>query len=186
MRRKQLSLRDKAKYFLFSLILILTAVSVYAQNQPRIAIINSQKAFEQSSEGKKALAILQEKEDQMKEEIKKREQELKSLKDKLASQKLTLNQEALTQLQLEIDKKEAERQKYEQESAKDFEQFKSQLIKRIRDEMLGIVDQLVKEKGYDLVFDLSSSGLIYFNPAFDITEEVVKRYNDSKVRKETK
>jgi Skp family chaperone for outer membrane proteins len=159
------------------------AITTYAQSSLKVAIINSQKAFDRSAEGKKAVAILQEKEDQNKAELKKMDEELKTLKDRLASQKLTLNQEALTQLQLEIDKKEADKQKLEQESSGDYEQFKSQLIKRIRDEMLAVVDNLVKEGGYDLVFDLSTSGLIHFNPAFDITDEVIKRYDASKVTK---
>jgi len=59
------------------------------------------------------------------------------------------------------------------------------LIKKMRDEMLAIVDELVKERGYDLVFDLSSSGLIYFQPALDITEEVIKKYDEASSRKQS-
>ena len=51
--------------------------------------------------------------------------------------------------------------------------------------MLSIVDELVKERGYDLVFDLSSSGLIYFQPALDITEEVIKKYDEASSRKQS-
>ncbi|MGB9836462.1 MAG: OmpH family outer membrane protein [Candidatus Saccharicenans sp.] len=151
-----------------------------AQNILKVAVINSQKAFEQSAEGKKVVSILQEKEQEIKDKIKKQTEEIQKLKDKLASQKLTLTQEALSQLQLEIDQKEAARQKYEQEASSEFEQFKNQQIKRIREEMLAVVDELVREKGYDLVFDLNSSGLIYFQPAFDITDEIIKRYDQKK------
>jgi len=49
--------------------------------------------------------------------------------------------------------------------------------------MLVIIDALVKERGYDLVFDLSTSGLIHYNPAFDITDEVIKKYDASKAAK---
>jgi len=96
---------------------------------------------------------------------------------------LTLKEEALSQLQIEIDKKEADQRKYEQDSSADFNQLKAKLIKKIRDGLLVIVDELVKEKGYDLVFDLSSSGLIYFQPALDITEEVIKRYDETATKK---
>jgi outer membrane protein len=174
----------KASFYTLNLILFLflvfTSSSLTAQTNLKVAVINSQKAFEQSAEGKKAVSILQEKEQTIKEEIKKRNEEIQKLKDRLASQKLTLSPEAISQLQLEIDQKEAARQKYEQEASADFEQFKSQLIKKIREEMLAVVDELVKEKGFDLVFDLSSSGLIYFQPSFDITEEIIKRYDQKK------
>jgi Skp family chaperone for outer membrane proteins len=161
----------------------IVTIASYAQTSQKVAIINSQKAFDQSAEGKKAVSVLQEKEEGIKSDLKKMDEELKVLKDRLAGQKLTLNQEALSQLQLEIDKKEAARQRFEQESSRDYEQFKSQLIKRIRDEMLVIIDALIKERGYDLVFDLSTSGLIHYNPAFDITDEVIKKYDASKAMK---
>ena len=40
-----------------------------------------------------------------------------------------------------------------------------------------------KEKGFAIVFDLSGSSVAYFNKEFDITEEVIKRYNASKPEK---
>lgn len=164
-------------------LMVLIAMPILAQSPTRVAIVNSQKAFDQSQEGQKAVAILKEREEQLKAELKKLEVELRNLKDRLAAQKLTLTPEAQSQLQREIDQKEAERQKYEQENTRLFEQFKNQLIKRIREEMLAIIDDLVKERGYDLVFDLSTSGLIYYRPELDITDEVIKRYDASKARK---
>lgn len=83
-------------------------------------------------------------------------------------------------MQQEIDRKEADRQKYEQENSRNFEQFKNQLIKRIREEMLAVIYELVRERGYELVFDLSTSGLIHYKPELDITDEVIKRYDASK------
>ena len=161
----------------------LVTAPLLAQSQPKVAIVNSQKAFDQSREGQKAVAILKEREDQLKAELKKMDEELRNLKDRLAAQKLTLTPEAQSQLQLEIDRKEAERQKYEQENTRLFEQFKNQLIKRIREEMLSLIDELIKERGYELVFDLSTSGLIYYRPELDITDEVIKRYDASKAKK---
>lgn len=171
------------RIFLIFLITGLIILPGLAQSQITVAIINSQKAFDESTEGQKAVAILQEREEQMKSQLKKLDEEIKKLKDRLASQRLTLSTEAQSQLQLEIDQKEAARLKYEQESSHDFEQFKSQLIKRIRDEMLAIIDDLVKERDYELVFDLSGSGLIHYKPELDITDEVIKLYDLSKVTK---
>ncbi|HNT00881.1 MAG TPA: OmpH family outer membrane protein [Candidatus Saccharicenans sp.] len=166
----------------FFLILVVTGLlpaSAGAQSAQKVAIIDSQKAFDRSVQGQKVITLLQDKENEIKAGLKQKQEEINSLQDKLASQRLTLNEEALKQLQLEIDKKEAEKRKYEQDSSIEFDQFKAKLIKKMRDEILTIVDELVKERSYDLVFDLSSSGLIYFQPAMDITEEVIKRYDEA-------
>ncbi|MDD8020372.1 MAG: OmpH family outer membrane protein [Acidobacteriota bacterium] len=177
------SLAIFSPFILISMILWLGPAEAGAQTALKTAIIDSQKAFDRSAEGRKAVALLQEKEDEIKAAIKEREQEINSLRNKLDSQRLTLNQEALSQLQLEIDIKEAEKNKYEQDSSAEFNQFKTRLIKKIRDDLLAIVEGLVKERDYELVFDLSSSGLIYFQPALDITEEVIKRYDEAASRR---
>ena len=47
-------------------------------------------------------------------------------------------------------------------------------------EMVGIIEGLAKEKGLDLVLDLGASGTVFFNPAMDITAEVISRYDAAK------
>lgn len=165
------------------LVITMAVVPALAQSPLKVAIVNSQKAFDQSLEGKKAVTILQEREEQFRNELKKMDEEIKSLRQKMTSQALTLSSEARSQLQRDLDRKEADRQKYEQENSRNFEQFKSQLIKRIREEMLAVIDEMIKERGYELVFDLSTSGLIYYQPELDITDEVIKRYDASKTVK---
>ncbi|HNS05803.1 MAG TPA: OmpH family outer membrane protein [Candidatus Saccharicenans sp.] len=181
MKRKELYqlLKVLCPFFLILVVTGLLPASAGAQSAQKVAIIDSQKAFDRSVQGQKVITLLQDKENEIKAGLKQKQEEINSLQDKLASQRLTLNEEALKQLQLEIDKKEAEKRKYEQDSSIEFDQFKAKLIKKMRDEILTIVDELVKERSYDLVFDLSSSGLIYFQPAMDITEEVIKRYDEA-------
>ena len=185
MKRKAVCplLKIGCSIFLILIFTALLAATAAAQSVQKVAIIDSQKAFDRSVQGQKVVALLQDKENEIKASLKQKQEEINSLKDKFASQRLTLNEEALSQLQLEIDKKETEKKKYEQDSSIEFDQYKAQLIKKMRDEMLAIVDELVKERGYDLVFDLSSSGLIYFQPALDITEEVIKKYDEAYSRK---
>jgi Skp family chaperone for outer membrane proteins len=91
-----------------------------------------------------------------------------------------MTQEALLATQADIDKKTTERKRYEEDATRDFAQFRDNLVKRIREEMIAIIDVLVKEKGYDIVLDLQASGVAYFNPAIDITEEIIRRYDISK------
>jgi hypothetical protein len=54
-------------------------------------------------------------------------------------------------------------------------------LKRIRSEMVAIVETIAKEKGYGLIFDLQTAGIItYLPPVDDLTQELVDRYNSSK------
>ena len=54
-------------------------------------------------------------------------------------------------------------------------------LQRIQNEMIAIIDMIAKEKGYILVFDLKTSGIVtYYSPTEDITHEIVSRYDLSK------
>jgi Skp family chaperone for outer membrane proteins len=51
-------------------------------------------------------------------------------------------------------------------------------MQRIRREMVELVDKIAREKGYGLVLDLQTSGVIcYLAPVDDLTDELIKRYN---------
>jgi Skp family chaperone for outer membrane proteins len=91
-----------------------------------------------------------------------------------------MTQDALLGIQADIEKKQTDRKRYEEDKARDFQQLQINLTNRLRTEMVTIIESLSKERGYDLVLDLGTSGIVTFSPAIDITEEVVKRYDQTK------
>jgi outer membrane protein len=160
-------------------ILVVAGVS-YAQQAPKIAIINSQRAFETCVEGKKILAQMQERENKIKTDIQKLDDSIRLLENKLSTGRLTMTNEALVGIQADIDKKTTERKRYEEDAARDAQQFSVNLIQRIRAEMVTIIDALAKERGLELVLDAQQSGVVTSSPAIDITDEVIRRYDQSK------
>lgn len=163
---------------LVCLVLVLAAGS-FAQ-QAKIAIVNSQKAFEQSIEGKKAQTQLQERETKIRTDLQKLDDSIKALESKLSAGQLTMTQEALLALKADYDKKTTERKRYEEDMTKDNQTFTNNIISRVRNEMVTVINDIRKEKGYDLVLDLQSSGIITYDTAIDITDEVIKRYDAQK------
>jgi len=162
-------------------IVLLASVASFAQ-QPtyKIAIINSAKAFETSAEGKKAYAQFQDRDNKIKSDLQRQDDAIRALENRMSTGRLTMTQEALIATQADHDKKQTERKRYEEDQTRDFQSFQQNLVAKIRDEMVSIIKTLRKEKGYDLVLDLQTSGLVDFEPALDITDEVVRRYDASK------
>lgn len=161
-------------------ILVVAGVS-YAQQVSKIAIINSQKAFETCVEGKKILAQMQDRENKIKSDIQKQEDSIRLLENKLSTGRLTMTNEALAGIQADIDKKTTERKRYEEDAARDAQQFSTNLIQKIRAEMVAVIEALAKERGLDLVLDVLQSGVVTNSPTIDITDEVIRRYDQSKV-----
>lgn len=92
-----------------------------------------------------------------------------------------MTNEALMGIQADIERKTTERKRYEEDQTREGQQFANSLINRIRTEMIGVIEALAKEQGYDLVLDVIQSGVVTSSPTIDITAEVVRRYDQSKV-----
>jgi outer membrane protein len=156
------------------------AAAAQAQQPTKIGVINSQQAFTASAEGKKAQAQLQDQENRIKAELAKLDTEIKALETKLTTQRMTLTNEAAIQIQSDLDKKTTARKRREEDAGRDAQQLQVNLIQRIRAEMVVIIEGIAKEKGLDLILDLGASGIVFFNPTMDITDEVIRRYDASK------
>lgn len=162
---------------------LILAAAAFAQQAPsafKVAVVNSQQAFEQSAEGKRVAAQLQERDSKLKNDLQKMDDAIRALETRFNTQRLTLTQEAAMALQSDIDRKGTERKRYEEDQTRDIQQLSVNLIQRLRTEMVAVVEQIAKEKGFDLVLDLAASGVVSWNPTIDITTEVVRRYDASK------
>jgi Skp family chaperone for outer membrane proteins len=160
-------------------ILAVAGVS-YAQQATKIAIIDSNKAFQVSIEGKRIMGQMQDRENTIKRDLQKLDDGIRLLENKLSTGRLTMTNDALLGIQTDIDTKTTERKRYEEDKAREVQQFSASLIQKIRAEMVTIIENLAKERGYELVLDLGTSGVVTFNPTIDITDEVVRRYDQSK------
>src|SRR4030066_2054548 len=133
---------NKLKTYAPLIILFLLAVAgaSYAQQTTKIAIINSQKAFETCVEGKKILGQMQDRGNKIKADIQKLDDGIRLLENKLSTGRLTSTNEALMGIQADIEKKTTERKRYEEDAARDADQFSAHLAPRIRLEMVTLIE----------------------------------------------
>jgi len=162
---------------LFILILGLAASSGLAQQLLKVGVINSQEVLEKSAEGKRVIARLQERDKTIQGSLTKLDDEIRLLETKITTQRLTLSEESLYNMNTDLEKKRTDRKRMAEDYARDFQDLQLKLFNKVQSELIPIIEQLGKEKGIDLIFDLAKSGAVYFNPAVDITEEVIKRYD---------
>jgi Skp family chaperone for outer membrane proteins len=175
--------RRSKKIFLLTLSIAVLMQLGLAQQAIKIAIVNSQKVLEDSVEGKKIMAQLEEKDKQNREALTKLDDEIRRLETKLSTQRLTLTQEAMAQLSSDIERKRTERKRFTEDTYREMEELTARLFNRIQSELLPIIEQIGKEKSVDIIFDLARSGAIYFNPTIDLTQDVISAYDASKAAK---
>ncbi len=172
--------RSKEGLVLFVFIMMCFISQSLGQQVSKVAVIDSTKTFESSVEGKKALTQLKDKEQQIRTELFNLDTEIQALEKKLDTQKFTLSLESQQKIAFDIDNLKIKYKRYEEDSAQEYRQLHFRLYNKFRAEVMPIIESLAKEKGFTIVFDLSTVGAAYVHPDFDITQEVIKRYNASK------
>jgi Skp family chaperone for outer membrane proteins len=161
-------------------VFFLGAAGVFAQAQSKTGVINSQEVLEKSAEGKKVLARLQDRDKQNQAAISKLDDTIRNLQAKLNTQSLTLTEDAAMQMRSDLEKANTDRKRLAEDAYTGMQELTARLFKRVQDELIPIVEGLGKERGLDIIFDLAKSGAVYWNPAIDLTPEVIKRYDAAK------
>ena len=145
-----------------------------------VGVINSAKVLQTSAEGKKAMFTLKQKEQLFNNELAKIDNQAKELELKLSSQKLVLSLESQQQMTYDLEQLRTKRKRAEEDFTKEYKQLEFSLVTKIRNEVFPIIESVAKEKNFRLVLDLSVTGAAFVDPAIDITDEVIQRYNEAK------
>ncbi|MBE0460961.1 MAG: OmpH family outer membrane protein [Candidatus Aminicenantes bacterium] len=175
--------RSTSKVFFLMLSIIILVSFGFAQQTIKIGVVNSREVLEKSAEGKSAMEQLQKKDSSNQSKLAKMDEDIRNLETKLTTQRMTLSNEAIIQLNSDLEKKRTDRKRFAEDSYREMQDFTSRLFAKIQGELLPIIEGIGKDMNLDVIFDLQNSGAIYFNPAIDLTSEVIKRYDASKTTK---
>ena len=166
------------------ILLVLTVTSLvsfgFTQQPMKVGVVNSQEVLEKSLEGKRVTAQLEAKNKTLQEDLARLDDKIRDLETRLNTQRLTLSQEALGNLAADLDKQRTERSRFVEDSRRELSDLQLRLFNRLQGELRPVIAEIGKEKNLDLIFDVGGSGIIYFNPATDLTQDVIQRYDASK------
>lgn len=162
--------------------LCLTAVLAFplvARADFKAGYVDLQRALTMIEEGKEAKRRLQQVLDQKQKDLDKEQEALKKEKDILDKQAAMMSEETRNQKQLELQKKLFE-------LAQRWEKGKAEMANKERTELQGIfqkmdpiIAQIAEREGLTMVFEKTDSGLVYAPAQLDLTNELVRMYNDT-------
>jgi len=180
-------MRKKPGFIILFIFVLTVFVSQGAAQQLfKAAVVDSQKTFQNSKEGQKAIVLLQEKELEINNELANLDKKIQDLDAKLKTQRLVMTFEAQEQLSFDLDNLRTKRKRFAEDSLKEWQRLQFKLFDKIREEVNPIIETVAKEKGFSLVLELSSNSVVYFSLSVDITDEVIKRYDASKLTEDNK
>lgn len=165
------------KVLYFTLVTLFFALGTASAAPVSIAIIDLERAMNESEAGKKANTALQKELGAAQARGVKIAKEVESISKEIETQRGVLTQAALQKKVADVQKKKVELERLEKDTGDELQRKQMQLVSGIVVEMKEIIDAYAKEKKLDLILEAKEAGAAYVNPKLDITTEIVKRYN---------
>ena len=143
----------------------------------KMGMLNSQEILEKSVEGKRVLAQVQAADKKYADDIARLDDQIKQLQNRLSTQRMTLTRRSGPGPP-DRHPEEADRASAGHRGRlRGFQELQARTLDRVQGDLIPIIEQLRKDKGLDLIFDVVKSGAVYFTPALDLTAEVIRRYD---------
>ena len=158
------------------------AVPAFAQTSTaplRMAVIDVQRVLSTSVAGKAAQDKLKKLQDDKVAGAQKLQDEVKSLDNDINTKKLSLSEDRLASLQKQLADRQLALQRYSQDADRDLTAARDQELADLENKIKPEIDQIGKEMGLAVIFNKFESGLVYASDAIDITDVVIKRFNEA-------
>ena len=146
----------------------------------KIGYIDSIKIFADYKETQEAERLYKQEVDTWTAKKQSMEQNIVKLRDELQAQSLMLSEEKKKERKLELDRLAQEYEAFMQETFGDegtAAKRNKELTQPIVEKINKILEQLGKEQGYVLIFDVANANIVYADKALDLTEVVLVKLN---------
>lgn len=160
------------------LIIFVMPSYLVAAESVNIGVIDLQKVVDESEAGKKATEDLNTLAKSKRSLIDEKGKAIEKLKSELEKQLSVLSDETKKIKNEELEKLFREYQRILQDSDAELRKKDAELKKMILKEIFEIAEKVGVEEGYNLIID--KGFILYSNKDVDITDKVIKKYNESK------
>jgi outer membrane protein len=154
------------------------AAPTAAAIQPaKMAWINLEQVIFTCDEGKSRFSEVQKFVDDKNAELDTIRKDLEKLRSQLSVQGSKLTDDARADLESQISEKQTAMQRFQEDTQKEIESRRTRTTNYIGKRMQAAVEKIAKEKGFSAIIFYDPARDAYVDPALNLSEEVVKTYN---------
>lgn len=167
------------KKFLVSMAVVALAAPMFAQNAPgKVAVVDVQKVLTQSVAGKAAYEKLKKMQEDRISKAKQMDEEMKKLESDLNTKRISLAEDKLAEMTKQLADKKINMQRYAQDADREIGEARDRELQALQVKIEPVIDAIGKDMGLALIFNKFESGLVYASEAVEITDTVIKRFNE--------
>lgn len=158
-----------------------TGVGVEA-TATRIVYVDVQKVLVRSVAGVAAREQLEREKATMQKDVDTRRAEVEKLRDELEKKGLVLAADAKREREETLQRKVRDLRRLAEDLEKELQRKEQGLTQKLLQELTMLIERIGKERGFLLIVERRSAGVIYGDAEADITEEVIKVYDQEKAK----
>ena len=145
--------------------------------ETKIGFVNTLEVLYATDEGKRELEELNQFAELKQQEIGTQSADLQKLRDQYLTQQATLNATARAQSERTIADKERDLQRLQEDIELEYNQRRDEMLAQASEKIQVIINEYAKLNGFGAVF-LRNEGQTYVDLSLDITQEVIRIYNE--------
>lgn len=157
-------------------LLCLGAGAAWAET--KIGVVDIQRALNESNQGKKAKERLSARVEKMQADLKLKKEELERLDGELQKQSALLSSDAKRDRERDFDRKKRDYADLVRDYQEEIQQAELTATQPILKELEEVIGKMGREQGFSVILESKMSGVIYSAKGIDLTEAVIKAYND--------
>ena len=143
----------------------------------KYAFVNVQRIASESAEGKTATSQVQALNNKKVEELNGKNKQLQTAQQKLESGGSVMSAQAQAQLSKEIERIQVDIQRFTEDAQQEVTQLQQQLQDEFQRKLTPVIQQVATERQLHMMFSVVDSGLVWGDPALDLTPEIIKRFD---------
>jgi outer membrane protein len=169
----------KKCFGLFVVIIFVVCFQTHAfcADTYKIGVIDVMKLQEKSKSFQKVRKALREKFVALEKKLEKERNEVIKLEQELKKQNMMLSLDAREDKRKDLEKKMRHFRYLQNETAEEAKSLELEARKKVIKEIEKVVDKIGKKKGYVIILERRTVGLIYYKDAIDLTDEVTEAYD---------
>lgn len=149
----------------------------------RIGFIDLQRVLVRSAAGIAAREQLEREKGAMQREMDTKRQEVDKLREELEKKGSLLTGEARREKEDQLERKRRDAARLADDFQRELTRKEQQLLVKVQQELVGVIEKVGKQKGYYLIVERRGAGILYFTPEADLTDEIIRAYDQEAAAK---
>jgi outer membrane protein len=152
----------------------------------KIAYVDLARVMIRSQAGVAAREQLEREKTQMQRELDDRRVEIEKLREELDKKGSLLTVESRREKEDQLERKKRDATRLADDYRRDLARKEQQLETKVLQELRVVIERFGKQKGYDLILEARNAGILYAVTDADLTDEIIRAYDQNSVGKGTR